>query len=113
MVQMTKPLRLLKPLVRSLALPKVGRTLAQGNSGKRLSGKRLQQRRQRILGRQPLCVDCEKAGRVTLAQELDHEVPLWEGGADTEDNCAPRCIACHKAKTAREARRRYGGAGPR
>lgn len=106
---MTKPasLRMLKPLVRTPRIPL--QTLAQGNSDKRLSGKRLQQRRQRILARQPLCVDCEKAGRVTLAQELDHEVPLWEGGPDTEDNLAPRCIPCHAAKTRREARRRYRG----
>ena len=106
-------LRMLKPLVRTARAPML-QTIRQGNSGKRLSGKRLQQRRQRILGRQPLCVDCEKAGRVTLAQELDHEVPLWEGGSDIEDNVAPRCIDCHKRKTAGEARRRSGGGdGPR
>lgn len=102
-------LRILKPSVRTLGLPKVGQKIALGNSGKRMTGKRLQQRRQRVLGRQPLCVDCLALGRVTAAQELDHEVPLWEGGADTEANSTPRCVPCHKAKTALEAARRYGG----
>lgn len=104
-------LRMLKP-IRTIGLPKVGKTLQQGNAGKRLSGKRLQQRRARILGRQPLCVDCLILGRVTAAMELDHTEPLWEGGEDNEANLTPLCIDCHKAKTALEARRRCRGADP-
>lgn len=106
---MAARLRTLKPLLRTAALPRIGKTLRQGNSGQRLTGKRLQQRRQRMFAEQPLCVDCMKAGRVTAAEELDHEVALWEGGADTEENSTPRCFACHKRKTALETRRRYGG----
>jgi 5-methylcytosine-specific restriction endonuclease McrA len=34
--------------------------------------------------------------------ELDHEVPLFQGGADTDANCQVLCHECHAAKTARD-----------
>ena len=60
------------------------------------------ERRARWLSDHPLCEDCEEAGRVTAAEEVDHVVPLSEGGADDESNFASRCKRCHAAKTARD-----------
>lgn len=51
----------------------------------------------------PLCVECRKAGRDTLATDVDHIVPhrgdmelFWQEG-----NHQSLCGRCHKAKSAR------------
>ena len=38
--------------------------------------------------------------------EIDHKIPLFEGGADTPDNCGPLCPDCHRNKTEEESIRR-------
>lgn len=38
--------------------------------------------------------------------EIDHKIPLFEGGADTSDNCGPLCPDCHRRKTEEESIRR-------
>ncbi len=38
--------------------------------------------------------------------ELDHIVPLIEGGSHEADNLQTLCVPCHRAKTASEARQR-------
>ncbi len=40
---------------------------------------------------------------VSAAEEVDHVVPLWAGGADDESNYQSLCSPCHKVKTASEA----------
>lgn len=67
-------------------------------------GRRWKAARARFLGQQPLCVDCEAEGRMTLATEVDHQVRhrgdytlFWD-----ESNWRPRCKPHHSAKTARE-----------
>jgi 5-methylcytosine-specific restriction protein A len=62
-----------------------------------------------MLSGQPLCVLCQREGRVAAATELDHRVPLWAGGTDAEANLDPLCSPCHSAKTAREAAERAKG----
>lgn len=47
------------------------------------------------------CHWCSKPG----ADEVDHVIPLAEGGADTDANKRPIHKACHKAKTRAEAER--------
>lgn len=37
------------------------------------------------------------------ADELDHVIPLAEGGPDTDENTQAACSPCHKAKSRREA----------
>jgi 5-methylcytosine-specific restriction endonuclease McrA len=78
----------------------------------RLRGRAWVDRRARWMQANPLCIDCQAEGRVTAAQELDHVVPLWQGGADDESNYASRCIEHHQAKTAREAQARAKGWAP-
>lgn len=38
--------------------------------------------------------------------EIDHKVPLFEGGPDTPENCGPLCPDCHRRKTEEESIRR-------
>jgi 5-methylcytosine-specific restriction protein A len=80
---------------------------------KRISGRRLQALRAELFARNPLCVECERAGLVTLATQRDHIVPLAEGGADDDTNTQGLCDAHHEAKSLAEAlraRRRAGRA---
>ena len=101
-------LRMLKPPMRLLHAPV--KILQQAHGSKRqVKGRHLQKRRLRILAAQPLCVDCMAIERVRIAQEIDHRVPLAEGGQDVEDNLQPLCKRCHAAKTERERKRRRGG----
>jgi 5-methylcytosine-specific restriction endonuclease McrA len=41
---------------------------------------------------------CNLTGNLE-AYDLDHIVPLWKGGEDTEDNLQALCPACHREKT--------------
>ena len=69
------------------------------SNDKRLRGRKLQDRRSRWFSAYPLCVHCEKRGRVTLATELDHVTPLSRQGKDDESNLQGLCSPCHEAKT--------------
>lgn len=63
-----------------------------------------QQLRERVLTRDNgLCCLCSKAGRVTLATDVDHVVNKAEGGDDSEANLQSLCRPCHKVKTAGES----------
>jgi 5-methylcytosine-specific restriction protein A len=69
---------------------------------RRVSGWEEQRRRQRVLAKfMGACHWCGRKG----ATEVDHVVPLAEGGSDTEQNLAPIHSDCHREKTAAEARR--------
>jgi len=63
--------------------------------------------REQLLKAEPLCRHCERTGVLTLAREVDHILPLADGGARLElSNLQPLCGACHAAKTAGEHSRR-------
>lgn len=68
-------------------------------TGYRIRGRALQQIRAAHFRREPLCVMCKAAGRVTLATELDHIVALTNNGTDTADNRQGLCVPCHESKT--------------
>lgn len=67
------------------------------------SGSRGQKRARFILRKyNGLCHVCGQAG----AGQVDHVIPLAEGGADDETNLRPiHATPCHRDKTAREAAR--------
>lgn len=69
---------------------------------KRITGRRLQEIRQRHFRLKPLCVRCELAGRVRAATQLDHIVALVNGGEDTDRNRQGLCYPCHVEKTAED-----------
>ena len=52
------------------------------------------------------CAECTALGRILVAHEVDHVVPLHEGGADADTNLAAINVDCHKRKSAAEAARR-------
>jgi 5-methylcytosine-specific restriction protein A len=51
----------------------------------------------------PLCEGCEREGRLTSANTVDHRVPISAGGPALPDHAglASYCASCHSAKTAR------------
>ena len=59
--------------------------------------------REAYLAAHPLCIQCGKNARLTAATEVDHIVPLNDGGAQyDESNCQGLCKSCHSRKTATE-----------
>jgi 5-methylcytosine-specific restriction protein A len=73
----------------------------------RIRGRRLQEIRELRLRRDPLCANIDKHGP-RAATQVDHTIPLWEGGRDDESNRQNLCDDCHAEKTADEAKRRAG-----
>ena len=75
-----------------------------GNRHARGYGHKWNQLRLTILERDKyLCIACERIGKVTIANTVDHIKPKAQGGADDASNLQALCRPCHKAKTAREA----------
>ncbi|WP_353050218.1 HNH endonuclease signature motif containing protein [Aureimonas altamirensis] len=58
--------------------------------------------RRRRLAQEPLCRDCHDAGRTREATEVDHIIPLSQGGKDEDDNCRSLCRDCHLERTAQQ-----------
>lgn len=71
----------------------------------RIRGRKLQQLRKELFDRTPLCVECDKAGRVSIATVRDHIIPLAEGGTDSDSNCRAVCRDCNERKRHDEVRR--------
>lgn len=66
------------------------------------SGWQQQRDAQRILRRfKRICHWCKRPG----ATQVDHVIPLAEGGTDTDDNKRPIHESCHKRKTQAESAR--------
>ena len=74
-------------------------------AAKRMTGRRLQKARAELFARDPLCAECKRHGRVTLATQRDHIVPLEEGGADDDANVQGLCRDCHDTKSQAERER--------
>jgi 5-methylcytosine-specific restriction protein A len=75
----------------------------RGSSTDRGYGSRWQRARAAHLAAHPLCVECQKEGRVEPATEVDHVIPhrgdavkFWDEG-----NWQGLCKSHHAAKTAR------------
>lgn len=76
------------------------------NASKRVfKGRSLQRERDRLFSANPLCVECERMGRVSVAVIRDHVMPLGEGGEDVRENTQGLCKACSDKKSQQEARR--------
>ncbi len=76
----------------------------KGSSSERGYGYRWQKLRARFLAQHPVCAECLKEGRITMATDVDHIRPhkgepelMWNEG-----NLQALCHACHSRKTARE-----------
>ena len=71
----------------------------QGGSAPRGYGARWRKLRVMILAREPYC---QADGCNEWATEVDHIVPLRDGGTDRVDNLQGLCKSCHSRKTATE-----------
>jgi len=83
----------------------------------RTTGRSLQARRLKLWSASPICQGCGRVVTYPGGFELDHMVPLWQGGADSENNCQLLCVwrddhgdkqGCHADKSAQEAAERGG-----
>lgn len=55
------------------------------------------------LEQQPMCEECERNGKITPAQMVDHIVPINRGGASLDiENLQSLCNACHNRKSAKD-----------
>lgn len=85
----------------------LGEDPSLGANGRRLyANPRWKASRKTFLQRFPLCVQCDKAGRITPAQAVDHIKPhrgderlFWDSS-----NWQALCYRCHNRKTASETR---------
>lgn len=83
---------------------------AQGQGGDRYGqgrgGRPWRRKRERVLARDGYlckCDDCVRLGLLLVAHEVDHIVPMSQGGSDDDSNLRAINRDCHKRKTAREA----------
>jgi len=59
--------------------------------------------RDRVIATQPLCLHCEAKGLTVIATQVDHIIPIVDGGNPTSmDNLQPLCATCHSRKTCKE-----------
>lgn len=63
--------------------------------------------RNSVIAREPWCRVCMSEGRTTIAVEVDHFIPLKDGGTDRVTNLQPICSECHQDKTRRENKERW------
>ncbi len=96
-------LRTLKPRLERLPASRIKTLDRRAGSTERVRGRAWMDTRQRWITAHIACNQC---GRVSLDNQLDHIVPLFEGGADDESNYQTLCVECHKVKTASEMQRR-------
>jgi 5-methylcytosine-specific restriction enzyme A len=72
----------------------------------RIRGAKLQAIRKRILLRDNYT--CAGCGRITAQLEVDHVVPLFMGGSESDANRQLMCHECHRVKSDREEMERRG-----
>ena len=57
------------------------------------------------LAEDPLCEQCKRKGLLKLAEEVDHIIPIADGGERLElNNLQSLCKSCHSRKTMAESR---------
>lgn len=102
-------MRTLKPTVKMLNTA----TVRKSSGTQRLTGNSLYAIQKRFERHTPrLCVHCATLGMVSYGNELDHIVPLWQGGAESDLNRQWLCDVHHREKTSMEANQRANWSGP-
>ena len=100
-----KPLKLAQRL-RPISANRLPVLEAKAGTTPRIRGERwMRTRREALVEGGFTCVDC---GHVSAHNEVDHDTPLEQGGSNDPSNLRVRCTACHKKKTANEAKERFG-----
>ena len=75
-------------------------------ASKRRYGRTWKRIRDRYIAAHPLCEQCRKEGKLTLAEEVHHILPLAEGGTHVEENLISLCKSHHSALHLMERNRR-------
>jgi 5-methylcytosine-specific restriction protein A len=100
MVKMLKPR--IAELKVGIAKPLTTRTVRIAGKGRQLINRRIMARAHGLCE----CDDCKLLPAPRLAHEVDHIIPLWEGGAESDSNRQALNAECHAKKTEAEAKRR-------
>lgn len=101
------PLKTLKSNVPMLNTARVRVVEAKAGTTERVRGRAWMEQRKRIGLRDRY--QCAACGLIRLDHEVDHRVPLEQGGSNDDDNLQLLCAGpdrCHAKKTAQEARAR-------
>lgn len=56
-------------------------------------------RRNKYIKEHPLCEECLKEGKITVATEVHHIIPIKDGGTHDYDNLMSLCKSCHSRIT--------------
>lgn len=107
-------LNTIKPRVAMANLATASAAPMPVNYGQGRGGRPWRRKRDAVLkrdGYQCQCEDCKAEDRITLADEVDHIIPLSQGGTDDETNLRAIAHDCHEKKTARERQGAGHGAG--
>ena len=86
----------------------------RGSAHSRGYGVNWRRLREVVLDAEPLCRHCMERGKLTPAAEVDHIMPLRDGGKNDRENLQSLCGPCHDEKTIRDlkARRKNARARP-
>ena len=97
---------MLKPRLSTLPTERVRPLATTVSETQRTRGGKWMRMRHTILRRDNgMCCLCN----AELASEVDHRLPLWQGGTDDEANLQAVCSGCHDIKTKAEATSRAQG----
>lgn len=105
---MTK-LQTLKPKLQVLDTRRVPMMQAKPGATERVRGRKWMSQRQRVMLRDNYT--CAACGCVRHDHDVDHRMPLEQGGSNDDSNLQLLCSGpdrCHAQKTAQEAARRAG-----
>lgn len=92
----------LPPRVPTLNARRVPVSEGHKTRARRTTGRKLQDRRLKLWTKDPRCAMCRRITLFPDGFELDHIVPMFKGGDDTEANCQILCSGpdgCHGRKT--------------
>jgi 5-methylcytosine-specific restriction protein A len=105
---MSRKLSTLKPRIPAANTNRVATLEAKAGTTPRIRGRKWVETRQRVAVDQQF--KCQRCGCVWLPwrDQVDHDVPLEQGGSNDDDNLNLLCNDCHTAKTAGEAATRAG-----
>ena len=99
-------LKTLKPRLAVLNTNRVRVLDTKAGATERMTGRAWMKVRREVLAEGLFaCVDC---ARVSASNQIDHDTPLEQGGSHDKANLKIRCVDCHKAKTNRETKARFG-----
>jgi 5-methylcytosine-specific restriction endonuclease McrA len=99
-------LKTLKPTLSAIKTNRFKVLEAKAGTTERIRGRAWMEKRQKIaLAHGYRCVDCGLIWRSHIDQ-IDHIIPLEQGGSNDDKNLQLLCVPCHQKKSATEAKNR-------